>query len=264
MRHFFAVMLIVLGMPVIAQEAEPIIGEVIFEDDPNRTLISKPGWLRGLHFLGEEIDVNRRPQIVALIPDSSPQTRSAQLICARITSISGNYEAIVQFSIPPREAPGTAGGTRPMDARTLSFDSKFPDALKSFTPDNSGIVVSRGVCVGDTAGETEYIATVWNNDLGAMTQPSGTAKMVLNMNIARADEIVPTARIAGNVRLDTPICEKIEGLETLAFNYRCEVVVPVARLSGSGATNLEFTYEALYRGRTSRPRTAKIEIGAMQ
>ncbi len=262
MRYFLVLLATLLASGVSAQDAPVIVGEVLYEDDPNRTLISKPGWLRGLHLLGEELDPEERPLITAPVPVS----RQAQTLCARITSISGNYEALVQFVVP-----GTPPGARVPPAQRMTFTSQFPDTVKQITSTDSGVTVQRGTCVGDTQEDRRYFATFWNNSAETLRNGLGAdAELVLNMNVARADEIEATALLSPSdggssaTALPRPTCEKIDQLEALAFNYRCAVGVPIEVFQRDQNVLIEFSFEALYRGRTSPRRRAEIEIGAVR
>lgn len=273
MRYLIAFAAALLSGPLFAQDTQQLVGRIIFEDDPNRTLISKPGWLRGLHFMGEELEETQRPSIVANIR----QPEEDGFLCARLTSISGNYEAIVEFPIK-----GAAENSEPETIRhNLSFPSKFPKIIESVTPLDGGITLSRGKCTGDTLEAPNYIATYWNNTADPLSGETADVSLALNMNVARADRILPkfamvelddrgepvkdaqgapvTQRLTNGV-----FCEEINELGALAFNYRCHVTVPRAKLTSPAGAQVMFSYVAEYRGRNSPERSAMIEIGAFR
>ena len=255
-QKFVIGFLLLAGSQLNAQQSDIIAGKVIFEGDPNRTLISKPGWLRGLRFVVDSPDEVVLPRIVALIPD----TGTNETVCARITSMSGNYQALVEFVIPSNPA---------IAVRVLDFDSKIPEVAASIVPDESGIAISRGACEGDRLEQASYIATFPSEVETAMSgQPTGTVPLELNMNIARADLIDAKAVFmpsqgGARVSLETS-CSRIDAETTLTFNFRCFVEVPTGALVAPNPAKIEFSYEAIYRGRTSPERSAAIEIGAVR
>ncbi len=263
MRYFLALFLICASSGLKAQDTLAIQGRVLYEDDPKRSLISKPGWLRGLHILGSPLNVDDRPLITTPLPRST----SEQMHCARITSISGNYEALIEFEVPGMP-PNENGSVMSL----VTFKTDFPDTVKNISADNSGVTVRRGKCAGDTVGTSQYFATFWNNTANPLASgDDGVVKLQLNMNIARADEIEATAELgefenpaSTRIALKTPTCTKIDRLEALAFNYSCTVDVPVEVLQGESTASIAFTYSAFYRGRVSRPQGAEIVIGAVR
>ena len=68
-------------------EVQTLPGTVVAEVETDRTLISKPGWLRGLHFSGTPVPDDARPQMYAVLP----RDWADSAFCARITSIGGGY-----------------------------------------------------------------------------------------------------------------------------------------------------------------------------
>lgn len=237
---------------VKAQEILPLEGLVISETDPERTLISKPNWLRGLHVIGSNLPEQQRPQIEAVMPEQWLGTT----MCARITTIIGDYTALVEFKVPDDMVTRRA---------RLKFITEYQDVIASISPNNSGITLERGACIGDThEGNREYAANFWNE--GALTGEDADqdVELMLNMNIARADELLVTAVLLGPDA--TPIklghsCARINSPDALAYNFRCSITIPAELMPTDADAAIQFDYERLYRGRVSAPRSAMIFIG---
>ena len=259
MRSWLA-MLFAVGLSagsVAAQDFLPLAGTILHESEPDRTLISKPGWLRGLHVVGAGIPAEDRPQIWTLLPE----TWLGDLACARITSMSGNYVATIEFAIP--QSP-------PTRRARLNFDTAYGDVVAAITPMTGGIALEKGACIGDTIeGRQEYAANFWNEKDEIILNDAGTAELLLNMNIARVDELLPAASLQGDgssapVPLATPDCTRIDSPEALAFNFRCRVFIPPQQLQDQKTAKILFSYTRLYRGRELKPRDAVIYVGAGQ
>ena len=239
-----------------AQEIHRIEGKVQAETDPapGRTLISKPGWLRGLHVSGTTLPSDVRPKIYVNLPKSW----FGKTVCARITTIKGDYDALVEFEIP--NPPKT-------QMVEFYFSTDNIETITNATTRDSGIAIERGTCIGDT-NETnrEFVANFWN-EFSTGSQAADT-KVVLNLNIARADEVLPGALLkfgseTNGLELVTD-CDPLKSSEALAFNYRCEIAVDPALLVGKADPRIDFSYTRLYRGRESAVRKASILIGARQ
>lgn len=226
-------------------------GTILEEAELDRTLISKPGWLRGLHFAGREMPQEDRPKLRTVLPAEW----RGETICARVTSIGGDYSAMIEFDVPEN-----MGGNEKAD---LGFAAKS-DIARRITPENSGVSIEKGRCLGDSAGEDDraFIANFWNEEDQPIINEAGQAQLVLNMNISRADELQPQAIWAGGPI--TPECTKLTSPEALAYNYRCTIGVPASALTSPDVTPLTFSYTRIYRGRPSDPREAIIIIGAGQ
>jgi hypothetical protein len=237
---------------VKAQDILPLEGLVVSETDPERTLISKPNWLRGLHVIGSNLPEQQRPQIEAVMPENWLGTT----ICARITTIVGDYTALVEFKVPDEMVTRRA---------RLKFSTSYQDMITSISPNNSGITLERGACIGDEREDNpEYTVNFWNE--GALTGEDADqdVELMLNMNIARADELLVTAVLQGS---DAPpvelghSCARINSPDALAYNFRCSVTIPAGLMPTHSDATIKFDYERLYRGRVSAPRSAMIFIG---
>lgn len=239
-----------------AQEIAKINGVVKAETDPERTLISKPGWLRGLHVSGTSLPSEVRPKIYVDLPESW----FGETVCARITTITGDYDAMVQFEIP---------NTPKSRLAEFYFSSDYIEMITNATPQDSGIAIERGDCIGDTTETSrEFVANFWNEF--APESDDAETRVVLNMNIARADEVLPNAQLSfGNGAQSHDLspstyCYPLTSSEALAFNYRCEIDFDPALLVNQAAPRIDFSYSRLYRGRESAVRKASILIGARQ
>lgn len=256
MRQSLLIALSLLSAPMAGAETMVLNGIVVEEAELDRTLVSKPGWLRGVHFRGNALSESLRPQMSAVLPNDW----AGAVACARITSMVGSYSALVKFELP---------SDMPED-RSATFT--FPlegDQIKTLSPETGGITLERGECVGDTGKtpERQYVANLWNQD-GLKLKDGGEAELAMHLNIARADEIVAVARIEtsdSEEKLETVVaCKKLDDPSALAFNYSCTVAVPAERLSTEQDTKLHFSYQRLYRGRSSQPRNAVIFLGVSQ
>lgn len=229
-----------------AQERLVLKGEVIEEKIHDRTLISKPGWLRGVHIVGAVQATS--PQLVSVLPSGWSE------FCGKLTSIGGDYTATVQFVT----SPSTAG------ARTteLEFDAQF-DFPSEATHETGGVVLEEGRCISNSEpdGIRRFIASFWNESPEPKVE-QGLMEIVLNMNVARAERLQHVASL-GTKTLNVD-CEKLRVSDALAFNYRCSVFVPQTSLSEMADMPLRFQYQRFYRGRLSNPRMAEIFVGADQ
>lgn len=246
MRYRLCTLAFLATVSMAGAEPLDLPGILVEEAELDRTLVSKPGWLRGLHFKGSALPDNQRPRMIAVLPEAW----AGATACARITSKGGSYSALVEFEIP-QELP---------EERSATFG--FPlqsNLIKVLTPENGGISLEKGACVGDTAdGEVrQYVANLWNEAAPAPA-PGGTITLTMHLNIARADEIVPTAEL-GDEAADVA-CRKLDEPDALAFNYSCTVSIPAEKLAADA--ELLFRYTRLYRGRASDERRAVIFVGA--
>ncbi len=231
---------------VAAQERLVLQGKVIEEKIHDRTLISKPGWLRGVHIVGAVQAAS--PQLVSVLPSGWSE------FCGKLTSIGGDYSATVQFSQTPPMAETTTA--------ELKFDTQF-DFPSEATHENGGVVLEQGRC--NTNAETEavrsFMASFWNQAPEPKLE-QGHLQIVLNMNVARAERLEHGASLGTDA---LPVrCDKLLSSDALAFNYRCSVFVPEPLMSQIADLPLMFQYQRFYRGRLSKPRTAKIYVGLGQ
>jgi len=247
---FFAVLLGIVPIDGLADVLR-LEGRVLNEAELDRTLISKPGWLRGLHVMGQELRNAAPPSILAVVPRSW----AGDKVCARITSMSGHYAAVIEFDVPTALSGNQEA--------TLAF-TPGSELIRELTPADSGVSLERGICAQSPQGENQrqFIANYWNQSGTPSLSPSGKAQLVLNINVARADELLFSATLD-----EQPLdwnCDKLDDPEALAFNFRCVVVVPPEQLSDAEGRMMRVTYTRLYRGRESDPRQADIFIGASQ
>lgn len=253
MRHSLALLTALLTSSGVASaDVVQINGTIVQEAELDRTLISKPSWLRGLHFKSDALLDDTRPSLLAVIP----KDWAGAEICARITSIRGDYAAMVEFDVST-DLEGN------LDA-DLALELESAMARKISVSD-SGVVVEKGKCVGDSADagtDGEYVANFWNQASEPSVTGNGDATILMRMNIARADQLEARATL-GDKEIATD-CEKLTGPEVLAYNYSCSFDVPVALLTEIDRSEVTFSYERVYRGRYSETRTARIIIGAGQ
>lgn len=245
----FAVAVVLTASPAASEIR--LEGTILEEAELDRALISKPGWLRGLHFAGREMPEKDRPKLRTVLPADW----SGETICARVTSIGGDYSAMIEFEVP--------ADMKANEKADLGF-AATSDIARRITPENSGVSIEKGRCLGDSVGEDDraFIANFWNEEDQPIINESGQAQLVLNMNISRADELQPEAKWAGGPI--TPECTKLTDPQALAYNYRCTMGVPAYALTGSEVSPLTFSYTRIYRGRPSDRRKAIIFIGAGQ
>ncbi|NVO58198.1 hypothetical protein HW561_20605 [Rhodobacteraceae bacterium B1Z28] len=256
-------MILASVLPLSAMaEPQPLVGRVIDEAELDRALISKPSWLRGLHIVGQDLG-DATPQILTILPRSW----LAQEFCARITSISGNYAAIAQFVAP--ETYDNPNTSKVEDDPSVEFNLRFDELKSSYvetvTPNNSGVALELGACADtENAGQParQFIANYLNEISNPKLTSDGDIQVLLNMNIARADELIFEAELDGKeIRTS---CQKLNVSEALAFNYRCILMVPPGQLAANDGGLIKVSYKRLYRGRTSDSRSAEILIGAKQ
>jgi hypothetical protein len=174
--------------------------------------------------------------------------------------MGGDYAATVEF-----DAPETLTAARAAD---LSFDPSS-DTPRNVTPENSGVSLEKGPCLGDTGdtGPREFIVNFWNQQAQPLLTQGGSAQLLLNMNIARADDILFVATLKNQTASQDTIplttsCEKLSDPKALAYNYQCYIAVPVSAVLSDAPSVLKVQYERVYRGRISASRSADIWIGA--
>lgn len=239
--------LLACGASVVgAQDRLVLQGEVIEERLHDRTLISKPGWLRGVHIVGAV--QAQTPQLLSVLPSGWSE------FCGKLTSIGGDYTATVQFKADP---------ALPQPRTTeLLIDTEF-EFHSEATHETGGVVLEEGTCVSNVEPENvrRFIASFWNED----PEPKiveGHVQVVLNMNVARAERLEHTAFLGGPENVLPVQCDKLLVSDALAFNYRCSVFVPEPFLPMMDAAPIVFEYQRFYRGRLSNPRLAEIYVGA--
>lgn len=260
MRLGILIVVALLAGSASAQEIQRLTGKVLDEADQERTLISKPGWLRGVHVVGQALPTEQRPQILTLLPESW----LGHTVCARITNLRGNYYATVEFQIPEEMEDRR---------RILDFATENRDVIASISPENSGVALEKGECVGDvTTTGRQFITNFWNESAQTAVDVDAQEQLLLNMNISRADELIATAKLvttndqnaSETFPLPVPECSKINDPDALAFNHRCSIMIPTAKLVGQQNASITFAFSRLYRGRESSQRQAEILIGANQ
>lgn len=241
-----------LPVPAIAQELVQLTGDVIEEVEHDRTLISKPGWLRGLHIVGSTPLNQPRPSIIATLPGKLDK------FCGRITSMGGDYSATVQFA-PATVSEKDQGGLLDFEAR-----SDFPLGATHL---DSGVVLEFGECFDDRVipdAPRKFIANFWNVANLPEIDDNGNLQIVMNMNVARAERLETKAWIgdpsAPRYNLDVT-CSKLSDPKALAFNYQCTIALPATIAAETITTPVGFSYRRFYRGRLSDPRQAEILIG---
>lgn len=250
MRHLIAAIGIIVGSSLSAQDRVVLVGTVIDEQEHDRTLISNPSWLRGIHIVGTSLHNITSPRLLSVLPADWTK------FCGKVTSIGGDYTATIEFA--------TDQAIPSPQPTELSFetDSEFPTQA---THETGGVVLEQGTCA-DSAQRKDvrrYIASLWN--AAASPQISeGQIQVVLNMNVARAEKILPKATF-GNPENSLPVdCTKLTSPDALAFNYRCSFFVPENQMSLATETPVTFSYERFFRGSVSKARFAQIFVGASQ
>jgi|GEM_PF-2412418 len=247
MRLLLTLLLLAFAHQSNAQDVLELSGEVVEEVEHDRTLISKPNWLRGVHIVGDIPVKSDRPQILAVLPAEWSE------FCGKVTTIGGDYAASVYF-----EPEITSD--KPRLAR-LDFEPR-----KSFPPDanheNSGIVLERGDCRDDQDAQSktpDYVAGFWNVERKPVTDDDGNVQVLMNMNVARAEKLIAKAMLA-DVALAVQ-CWKLTVPEALAFNFQCRISMPESMLKLAAMTPISFDYQRFYRGRLAEPHVAKIYAG---
>ncbi|MEL7344620.1 MAG: hypothetical protein AAFN59_07145, partial [Pseudomonadota bacterium] len=217
-----------------------------------RTLISKPGWLRGLHVIGDDLPRNARPRIEAFVPSAWAGGK----ICARMTTMVGTYDAGHEYDIP---RDWTA------ERANLLYEGAQRRLVSSITPEEGGIAVERGPCFSDdTPSEQEFTANFWNDVSEPILNDNGLGELRLNMNIARADELSPTAVLGTSRDPLSVTCRRLETPDAIAFNYRCQILLTPKQIDAAATQSIIFSYTRIYRDRESAPRVARIFVGAGQ
>ncbi len=222
----------------------PATGTQYLEGD--RTQISSRAWLRGAHLEGGG-DVATRPQLTAFLPGEWKD------FCARFTLVSGRLITVSDFKAP-------AGWTGARALLDMDLTEEVGAVVAATTARDSGVTIENRAC--DAMGSEEelvYSAGFWNSDLGPGDAPP---RMVLNLNISRADELVTAATLypglagtAAPQRAEVS-CVRLDSTATLSFNYQC-----TADLLGHASGRLHFEYQRLYAGELSDPRAATIIFG---
>lgn len=243
--------LCVYSLPAFAQAEEfPLEGKVIQEAMLDRTLISKPGWLRGAHLVGDQLAPEQTPLLKVILPTDWQN----EPFCTRLITKTGGYFLMVEFN-----APSTWDGGR--EAR-LEFTSQA-EFIHEIGPANSGVTVSHGRCesaAGSTATRTDFVANYWNQ----APKSAERTELLLHMNISRADALNAGAVLNG---LDTPLetsCAKLLDDKALAYNYECRIQLPATDLARLDDPVVTFSHSRLYRGRISDTRIARIAVGTGQ
>lgn len=250
MRFLIASILVAMATVASGQERLVLMGDVIEEQEHDRTLISKPGWLRGVHVIGTPRAPAEALQLLSVLPANWMQ------FCGKVTSIGGDYSATVEFT-----PDNTAESPR---QTTLSFDTEFDFPVLA-NHETGGVVLEQGACADNAVSGNvrRFMASFWN----VAAQPKiveGHAQLVMNMNVARAERLDHIAFLGSDANALPVNCEKLAAANALAFNYRCTVYVPEAWLPMAAETPITFSYSRFYRGRLSKPRTAEIFVGADQ
>lgn len=251
-KLFMATALALVAVGAQAQQVRDLSPTAVTETTPERALISKPGWLRGLHVIGDELPGNARPRIEAFVPSGWVGGK----LCARLTSIVGTYDAGHEYEIPPGWTAQRAN---------LLYAGKQPDLVAAITPETGGVAVEKGPCTGDEAGrEQEFAANFWNHRSELILNEDGLGELRLNMNIARADELLPGATLTKSGEALDVRCAPIDSPDAIAFNYRCSILLSPGQIVAAGSDTIRFSFTRLYRGRESAERTAQIYVGAGQ
>lgn len=246
---FASVFAICLWAPAFAQDVVDLAPASVTETTPERTLISKPGWLRGLHVIGDDLPRNARPRIEAFVPSRWAGGK----ICARMTTIVGTYDAGHEYDIPENWTAERAN---------LLYEGERRRLVADITPEDGGIAVERGPCFSDDApAEQEFTANFWNDFSEPILNPDGFGELRLNMNIARADELLPSAVLGMTGEELNVACERIDAPEAIAFNHRCRILLTPAQIETAGNETILFSYTRIYRGRESAERVARIFVG---
>lgn len=253
MKQIFAsVIVLFLVSPISAQEVVDLAPASVTETTPERTLISKPGWLRGLHVIGDDLPRNARPRIEAFVPSRWAGGK----ICARMTTMVGTYDAGHEYDIP---ANWTA------ERANLLYEGERRRLVSDITPEDGGIAVERGPCFSDdTPAEQEFTANFWNDVSEPILNIDGFGELRLNMNIARADELLPAAVLGTTGEQLRVNCSRINDPAAIAFNYRCRILLTPEQIDTAGSESILFSYTRIYRGRESAERVARIFVGEGQ
>lgn len=255
-RAMLSVCVLVLAMcaplrPALAEVAR-LQGVMVTEVEMERTLVSKPGWLRGLHFLSQAGTEITGPHIRVVLPG----IWAGEKLCARITTLSGGYAAVVEYQVPA----DLAGN----QDYVLDFEAKS-DIVRQVTPENSGVSLERGPCAQDVVPDPDnrtFIASYWNQDSRPRLTDAGDIQLLLHLNIARADELQFVAQVADATLPHR--CEKLIDPNALAYNFQCTIAVNPALFPSDGHRNIDIEYIRIHRTRESKPRRARILIGAGQ
>ncbi|MEL6689059.1 MAG: hypothetical protein AAFP28_01965 [Pseudomonadota bacterium] len=233
------------------QEVEELTGKVVAESEQDRTLISKAGWLRGLHVLGTDLDEVPKPIIRAFVPPADED----QVICARITTRTGDYSAMVQYEV-------SGSSSRDGIQALLNYEASSPLAM-AHTPATGGVALERGPCEGDALANlgkvSEFFVNFWNQAGEPELDENGNATLVMHINVSRADTLRATASLGGG-SVSVP-CQPLVDPGALAYNFECRLLLAPGVLDGSYGPFIEFEYRRIYRGNESRSRRAHLYLG---
>ncbi|MCH2077872.1 MAG: hypothetical protein MK180_13520 [Rhodobacteraceae bacterium] len=251
MRLLIATCLCLLAVAGHAQELLKLEGEVVAESEQDRTLISKASWLRGLHVLGTDLDEVPEPLIHAFMPEAS----QGEVICARITTRTGDYSAMVEFDVPA----GTSQGTPAL----LEYEARSPLAI-AHTPKTGGIALELGPCEGDALTNlgkvSQFYVNFWNQSSEPELDENGNATLVMHINVSRADTLRATASLPGTQAVSVP-CEPLNDPGALAYNFECRLLLAPGVLKGRYGDFIDFAYRRVYRGNESGLRRAHLYLG---
>lgn len=202
--------------------------------------------------LGTDLEEVPEPLIQAYMPAASED----EVICARITTRTGDYSALVQYDVPA----GTARGTQAI----LAYEANSPLAMKH-TPETGGVALERGPCEGDALTDlgkvSEFYVNYWNQAGEPKLDDIGNATLVMHINVSRADSLNATASIAGSTPVAVP-CTPLSDPSALAYNFECRLLMTPGVLQGKFGEFIDFQYRRIYRGNASGVRRAHLYLGA--
>lgn len=182
-----------------------------------------------------ELPEDERPRVQAWIPRKWRDS----VVCGRITSNDGHYEAENAWVIPA-DWPGHHAN--------FAFPTDYVDQTKSIGPADMGVSVSHGAC---TTEPKQYTHAFWNSDTG-----QSTGALTLLLNSYRASEVY---LLVGDGADATVVeCEKIQTTDdrTQSHSHADENASPVRRVA--------FDYQCLLGANLLSPPNTAIEINRIR
>ena len=229
-----------MAAPGHAQEIVALKGERVHEDLRDEALISG-NWLVGAHFIAPK--TGDAPVLLSYVPGGDGW--KGQMICVRATGIDGRYSALYQYHLPADWQGGLVN---------LTYDSKYPEFLKTNDENTTGIAIHLGNC---GAVSDVFLPVLWNARAAPAGQADGRVELLLDINAGRADSVIAAAKLIGGGSGDASADVRCDptGENGVGFNYQCQLWLPAG---APALVQLEVT--RLRYGKKSPVRVARIQF----